>query len=238
MVEGTIQLLTALASLIAVLVGLGTLVFQYISFNKQRKPVIRVQRKRFTQLLLPNYIEEWESSKLIGSVYSNSHINLVNYGGSASHIEEYSYKFLNKEKLKKEFDAVREGQETLILENGEDKNEFVIVIEGIFSFRQNFYENVVEKGSMININEEIAIPLPSFFMLLSNYLISTDANVSFPELKLSVKYSDLDSNLREQEYEIKWDNSKTVKGTVNGVILTGSLSAKLIRDKNKNDARA
>lgn len=232
MIESTIQLLTALASLIAVFVGLGTLVFQYKSFNKQRKPVIRVLRKEFHEKLLPKYFSEWESNKKIDPVYSESYLTVANYGGSAAHIENYSYNFLNRKTLEKKFKSIETDNDALLIENGEEEYEFNITIkqDGI-SYRQRCFESVLGNGKMINSGEEILIPLPSFFMVLSNYLMDTDAPVPLPVLKIFVRYSDLDSSFREQEFKVSWDSNKTRKATARGTILTASLSIELIKEE-------
>lgn len=220
-----IQLLTAIASLLAVSVGLGTLIFQYKSFQKQRKPIIRALLVEFNNKLLPKYSYDWETNTIIDRNFSNSTITLVNHGGTAANIDHFYYLFKNYKEIEQVLNDLAKEDEFLKIEPDKNRSHMfdLLVHGGEWTYRLQKISSYTRRGTTLKVDQELEIPLPSYFLVISNYLFNhRDANL-LPELTLVVKYSDMDMKVRKQEYTIKWDNTKTLSAKEDGISFSGAI---------------
>ncbi|PSL42148.1 hypothetical protein B0H99_101396 [Planomicrobium soli] len=222
-----LNVVTAVTSLLAVIIALFALVLQFKFFNKERKPVIVPIIKEFTDQLLPDLNCDWETEEKIDEKFSNTKIKLTNYGGTTANIESYYYFFSNFKEVENELKRISDNDTTLIITKTKRPQSFKFIVQ---TKKVNMWFDeinaTIKRGNILRVDEELEIYLPSYFMILSNFLLKEEDINILPELTLLIKYTDIDKKENILEYLIYWDFAMSLKHKGEGVWLNGALVAK------------
>lgn len=235
--DNAIDLLVASAPLAAVLLAALTLVIQYRLFHKERKPIVMPIPLEFNDFKLPQINKDWVTKEDIGRKFSNSSLIITNYGGTTAMVKSYNYHFNNFEEIEKalgKFDG--HSKYVSIQKNIDNPNSFNLKLcNGEKSYELRNIESVLRRGNILRVAEEQEILLPSYFIIISNFLLQQTKKKVLPELTLKLRYIDIDNKETLKIFIIKWDESRAITNRGGWEITNGAIIAKFVKEyKGKN----
>lgn len=231
MTKDIMDLVTAATSLLAVLIALGSLVFQYKFFHKERKPVITPLVKEFRDFILPNIQHDWESGSKIDKKFSETTIEITNYGGTTAIVESYNFMFDNLDEISRELDKHATTEEYVSIKQNDDGNTFMLALRNSQGFiNLPRVSSVLKRGAILRVDEEMDIQLPSYFMVISNYMFKQLVNTALPVLILKLRYSDTEGKEHLKIFKIKWDESNNITHNSQGVSINGAVVAEFVKE--------
>lgn len=243
----------SIASVLAASVAVITVCFQKYKYDKERKPIISPLVSKFN-LSDISLLTDWESKYKIDKKWSGTKVNLKNYGKESIIDMNYSYSFKNYKEIEGFLESINsETPPSLRLYNPEffkGKKETILSKaslkgdNGKIQFDYSITRHLLH-ADPLSPEEEIAINLPSYFIILTNYLITHPSEIVFnnfdhpyPILELYVHCKDTDQRNWLTVYEIYWDDRKKIefghKGNKFELILNSRhVSTKKLKSKMK-----
>ncbi|HDR7621182.1 TPA: hypothetical protein QCX73_000577 [Bacillus mycoides] len=227
-------LASAIISFCAVVVASGALGFQYWQFKKNREPIIGPAIKSF-DLELPETHLDWETGEKLEDKFSGTTIPVYNYGGTTAINISYNYKFINLHEVENilnnfpktsshsiRIDSVNEKPLSfdLVFKNNTSKRRFMDI------------KSYVRRQDLIKPGEKVDILLPSYFLVIINYmfLFSAFEDIVLPKLELTIRYNDINNKKWLIKYVVKMDMSYKLS---NGRLESSFMSEFISKEKIK-----
>ena len=236
--------LGALGSIAAVFVALFTAYFQVYQFKKNREPLISPTIKKL-DFLIPDILSDWEEDEELKKKFSNTFLSLGNFGYTTVFDVSYSFKAKNIIEIQKYLQEGQTGEELVIKNLEIDEKKQIFNIEIITENGKKIYHKnrrYTHRLDPIGEGRSIKVPLPSYFILLSNFILANmspfDEDEILPELELFIYYTDVDMKKWKIVYDIKWDIVRETKHSDEGMTIKGTLISKLeFKSKLKNKVK-
>ncbi|MBV6678927.1 hypothetical protein [Bacillus thuringiensis] len=212
-----VALAGAIISFCAVLVAIGAIWFQQRQFKKNREPVIGPAIKGF-DLNMPETHLDWETGERLDDKFSETTIPVYNYGGTTAINISYNYKFINLHEVERslnnfpktsshsiKIDSVNEKPLSfdLVFENSTSKRRFIDI------------KSYVRRQDLIKPGEKVDILLPSYFLVIINYmfLFSAFEDIVLPKLELKIQYNDINNKRWLVKYKVEMDRAYKFSGS-------------------------
>lgn len=208
----------SLISLLAVIVAIASIWIQIHQFKKQREPVIAPGIKPL-DLKLPRITYDWVDDKRLDDKFADTTLPIFNYGSTSAINIMYSYKLIDNEKVREKLEELIDEKREIHLkltDNHLDKHLGItydlldVNDDGSYSgfFRTTPY---IRRSDLILPGESIGIKLPSYFLIMINYLSRLEEQDCFPELELKITYNDTNFKTWETKFIIKVDQISKIE---------------------------
>lgn len=214
--------LGAIGSLTAAGIAACTIGFQYYRYQKERLPVVSPLVKSF-EIENLRLNSDWDTKRVNTEKWSNTYLSLVNYGNMPLIDVDYSFSLENFEDTKNEIDRIEKRNNRpfkLELKDPEYKKETLTKANMIWQIGENSpdrdltIQRPMLKANSIKPGEEIQLRLPTYFLMLNNYVLLTSSQTALsnfkldkrPKINLFITCTDMDQRKWKIIYTLKLDN--------------------------------
>ncbi|PGR32982.1 hypothetical protein COC47_28150 [Bacillus cereus] len=227
-------LASVIISFCAVVVASSALGFQYWQFKKNREPIIGPAIKSF-DLELPETHLDWETGEKLEDKFSGTTIPVYNYGGTTAINISYNYKFINLHEVENSLNNFPKTSSHSIRIDSVNENplSFDLVFKNNTSKRRFMdIKSYVRRQDLIKPGEKVDILLPSYFLVIINYmfLFSAFEDIVLPKLELTIRYNDINNKKWLIKYVVKMDMSYKLS---NGRLESSFMSEFISKEKIK-----
>lgn len=210
----------SLISFLAVIVAIASIWIQIRQFKKQREPVVAPGIKAI-DLELPRITYDWVNDKKLDKRIADTTLPIFNYGSTSAINISYTYKLIDDEKVRGRLEELMDEQSDIcvsltdnFLEEG-STYDLLEVKDGTYKGRFRTTP-VVRRSDLILPGESIGIKLPSYFLIMINYISRIGEEDCFPKLELKIKYNDTNFKTWEAKFIIKVDQISKIQKFSNG----------------------
>ncbi|WP_440619587.1 hypothetical protein [Bacillus subtilis] len=243
--EENFDWVASLISFLAVVVAIASIWIQIRQFKKQREPVIAPGIKSL-DLELPRITYDWVDDKRLDGKFADTTLPIFNYGSTSAINIIYSYKLNNHEKVRIRLEELLNDQSDLSVrftDNYLDKDkgitdDLLFVIDEVVGNSYSSYFRTtpyIRRIDLILPGESVGIKLPSYFLILINYLSRMGGDDSFPELELKIIYNDTNFKSWETKFIIKvdqiWNISRKANPTISFRLQTSLVNEFISKNK-------
>ncbi|MFC2948552.1 hypothetical protein [Virgibacillus sediminis] len=234
----------SIASVLASVVAVITVWFQKYKYDKERTPIVSPLVTKFS-LSDISLLTDWESKAKIGRKWSEVKIVVKNYGKESIIDMNYSYAFKNYKEMEDLLVSFKsESPPSMELRNPEffeGKKETILTQaslkgdDGNTEFDYSITRPLLH-ADPLTPQEEITLILPSYFIILTNYLITSESvfnsfDIPYPVLELYVHCKDTDQRNWLTVYELYWDDRKNIEFGYKGKYFELILNSKHVLTK-------
>ncbi|GGF06640.1 hypothetical protein GCM10010954_01350 [Halobacillus andaensis] len=210
-----------------------TVWFQKYKYDKERKPIISPLVKKY-ELTIVDILTDWETRRKVDKKWSEITFQLKNFGKEPVIDMNYRYSFKNYEIIKtylkniqlnnecnlelKEPTFIKRKKELLL------KEASLTGIDGEMKINYKISRPILN-GNPISPEKEIEVNLPSYFIILTNFLLKNPnsrldffslSSIPFPKLELTIYCKDTDQRIWMTVYELYWDSRMSSSLGING----------------------
>jgi len=211
--------IASIASSIAVILSAISLLIQRQQFKNANEPLINPIIKR-VNVELPRIRCDWETNEKIDKKFSETNLTLLNIGGGLAYDIKYYFEFNNYQEMVKVISKLQmyEDQYFELKCHSFNDHKYEISIKednGFVMFTQN--QRYIKSLNPLKSGEKAEIPLPSYFMILTNALLRHGNKLGFqfikelPELLLNIEYKNIMEKKKTKIYLIKWSERRSTK---------------------------
>jgi hypothetical protein len=211
-------LASAIISFCAVVVAMSALGFQYWQYKKNREPIIGPAIKSF-DLELPETHLDWETGEKLDDKFSGTTIPVYNYGGTTAINISYNYKFTNLHEVEKKSlnNFPNTSSHSIRIDSINEKPlSFDLVFKNKTSKRRIMdIKSYIRRQDLIKPGEKVDILLPSYFLVIINYmfLFSAFEDIVLPQLELTIRYNDINHKTWMVKYKMEMDRAYKFSGS-------------------------
>lgn len=206
-----VPLASAIISFCAVVVAISALGFQYWQFKKNKEPIIGPAIKSF-DLQLPETHLDWETGEKLDDKFSGTTIPVYNYGGTTAINISYSYKCINLHDVERSLSNFPKStsHEIKVDSIDEEEKSFSLFFSNPTILGKILtIKSYIRRQDLIKPGEKVDISLPSYFLVIINYmfLFSAFEDIVLPKLELKVRYNDVNHKTWMVKYTVEMDRA-------------------------------
>jgi len=211
--------IASIASTVAVILSAISLMLQSKQYKNANDPLLTpVLKKIETELPMIGY--DWETKEKIDGKFSETTIPILNIGGGLAYDINYNFELQNYREIRREIDSFKMFEKNYFkieCTNYEEHKYKIFVVEGesMRWFTKN--QRYIRMINPLKSGEETEIPLPSYFIVLTNALLRYGNVFGFrntdilPELILNINYKSINDKVKNKRYIIKWSGRQHTK---------------------------
>jgi len=211
--------IASVASAFAVILSGTSLYFQRKQFKNANEPLLLPGMKN-VNVELPEIRFDWETKKKIDKKFSETKIPFINIGGGLAYDIHYHFELYNYRELIKAIDELKMFEDyyfELSCKSYENHEYDILVVEGESVRRFTHTQSYVRMLNPMKSGEEEELPLPSYFIVLTNAFLRHGNVLGFrhietlPSLILNISYKTINNKKKEEKHIIKWSDRQRIK---------------------------
>lgn len=186
------------------------------------------------ELTSVDLLTDWKTLRKVDKKWSDVTFQLKNFGKEPVIDMNYRYTFKNYETINtylmkidlnkecslemKDPTFIKKQKELLL------KQAILVGIDGEMKIVYKINRPILN-GNPISPEKEIEVNLPSYFIILTNYLLKNPnsrldffslSSIPFPKLELTIYCKDTDQRIWKTVYELYWDSRMSSSLSING----------------------